>query len=372
MLPAMIHRTLSILALAAAALPAQTSKVLPTGMNFVEGPAVLQYPFNAGNPTAGIQLLIDAPEVTSSIAVINGMWFRPSQVTAAQASAAFTKPYIVNVYQVAMNAYTLEGQPNPYDPNLVIGGATPTTVFNGPLNVPANAPAAVVPQAFSIYIPFSNPYVFDSSLGNLLIMMESTDLTPIAQACRIDAVTFSETQTRGLVAEIAPGCNIAGNSLTTSTTDTTLIIGGSVNTQLTSSPPAAIVVALSLIGTARADVDLGPLLGMTGCTARFASWDFESLAVNTGTGFPVITTPIPLNTSLVGAAGISQAVGLTASGALVDAVVSNAQALRVGLDSPPLPTMMVGFHTVTTTLNQWSHGATGENTPVIQLDGIFP
>ena len=45
----------------------------------------------------------------------------------------------------------------------------------------------MTPAPFSIAIPFTSPYVFDSTQGNLLLWIETTDQTPVPGLYRIDA-----------------------------------------------------------------------------------------------------------------------------------------------------------------------------------------
>jgi hypothetical protein len=366
----MIHRLLCTTALAAL-LPAQQTKVLPKGMDFVEGPAVLTFPFNSGNPTCGIQLLINAGEITQGVAVITGFWFRPTQQT--QTTVAFSKPYQVTAYTVAMNAANFEAMPSPYDPTTVLGGATPTLVFSGSVSVPATTPLQLTPAPFSIHVAFSTPYLFDSSQGNLVLMFESTDNTTIPNTARVDAVTLSETATTGIVAPIdTQGCIVLGRSLTSSTSAASAVLGGTLSTQLTASPPGSLPAAFVVLAFDRADTDLA-ILGMTpGCMARIAGTFMDSIVIDLGSGLPPVLWGIPLDPNLLGAAAITQAVGLAPSGLLGDSVISNAEAIRVGDSGPAGKTMMVGFHSVTSTTNLWAHGTTGMNTPVVQLEGVFP
>jgi hypothetical protein len=93
-----------LVAACATALQAQQTKVIPQGMDFVEGPEVSTVPFSA--TTSGIQLLIEASQITQSVGVLNGIRFRPTQST--QSSAGFTKNYQILAYTVPTTAAAFE------------------------------------------------------------------------------------------------------------------------------------------------------------------------------------------------------------------------------------------------------------------------
>ncbi len=364
----MIPRILALAALGAAVC-AQQTKVVPAGMDFVEGPSVSTVPFSA--TTSGIQMLIEASQVTSGTALITAMNFRPTQQT--QTSPAFVKNYVLTAYTTTVTAQAFENSASPYDPNAIINGAAPTVVFNGPISFPATSPLTVTPAPFSIQIPFATPYVYDSTQGNLLLMLESTDLQTTPGTYRVDAVQFRETQITGIVAPIATGCTSNGSSLSQSTAAASLVTGGLIDVQLTSSPPAAFPLALVTLGLSRADADLSPL-GLVGCVARSGSLDLSQLVVAFGGGaFPPVQWIIPPDPAFLGVALVSQSLGLSGTGAFTDSVLSNAEALRIGENAlPPTITAMYGFHTVTATVDNWFHGVVGQFTPVVQLEGVFP
>jgi hypothetical protein len=348
-------------------LSAQQTKVLPKGMDFVEGPSVLTPPFST--TTQGMQILFDASEVTTSVAVLTGMRFRPTQAT--QSSASFTKPYLVTAYHVSTTAAAFEALASPYDPNLVIAGAAPTQVFNGPLTLPATGPLAITPAPFSIYIPFTPAFVYDSSLGNLLLQIDTADLTPTPGTYRIDAVQFRFTPSSGIVSDIdGQGCVVAGNSLLSSTLDDNVIVGGSIDTTLTSSALGAFPAVIATLGFDRADTDLG-VIGMSGCIARVAGNLIADLVLETPAGYPLLSRAIPPDPVFFGVPLVTQSLGLAASGLLGDSVVSNAEAMRICGSSLTI-TGMCGFRTVAGATDAWFHGTVGQITPVIQLEGVIP
>jgi hypothetical protein len=370
MLRLMISRIL-LVAACATALQAQQTKVIPQGMDFVEGPSVSTVPFS--QTTSGIQLLINANQITTSVGFLNGIKFRPSQVTATQNSPSFTKNYQIRCFTVPTTAAQLEALASPYDPNAVIAGATPTLVFNGPVTFPAVSQFAVAPSPFTIDFPFTQPYIFDGTQGNLLIMLESTDLQTTPGTYRIDAVQFREDQITGIAAPIdLTGCAVNGATLTSTPTAAQIVDNGAINIALASAPATAFPAAITMLSLTRADIDLG-ILGLPGCMSRMGSFDFSQFAIATGGVFAPVSWSIPNDPFLRGLSLVTQSLGLAASGNFADSAVSNAHALRIGESSlPPTINAMYGFHTVTSTVDSWFHGVVGGFTPVVQLDGLFP
>lgn len=367
----MMHRLL-IATTCVAAVAAQQTKVIPHGMDFVEGPAVSTPPFSTA--TGGIQLLIEGSQICTSTGFVSGIRFRPSQVSGSLSSQAFTKNYQINVYTVPTTAAAFEALASPYDPNAIIAGALPTLVFNGPVNFPA-VPGVmpVAPAPFTIDFPFTAPYLYDPTQGNLLIMLESTDTSATPGTYRIDAVQFREDAITGIAAPIdTAGCVVNGASLSMSIDASQVVDNGAINATVLSSPPTAFPAAVVTLGLQRLDIDLS-IVGMPGCTSRMGTFDFSQFVVANAGVYPTVSWAIPGDPYLRGLPLVAQTLGLATSGLFQDSAVSNAIAVRIGPNQVPPPiTAMYGFHTVTSTVNGWFHGTVGQITPVVQLDGIFP
>jgi hypothetical protein len=99
MLSGMRFRSLAA-AVLGAALAAQQTKVLPAGMEHVEGQIALGLLFSRVD--ADFFLLYDADRITTGQAQLTGIDFRQNQQTSPV--AGFTKPYRVTAYTVPMNA----------------------------------------------------------------------------------------------------------------------------------------------------------------------------------------------------------------------------------------------------------------------------
>jgi hypothetical protein len=356
--PMRAFRSLLLAACVGATLSAQQTKVIPAGMDYVEGPTVFSYPF--GRQDAAIQLLVDADRLTLGQGVITGIRFRGSQQT--QSTAGYTKPYVVTAYTVSTSAAAMQT-----DPLANIGSATGTVVFQGPLTLPPVGPLTLAPGPFAIQIPFSIPYVFDGSQGNLLLLIETTDQAPVPGLYRIDAVQFRNNVVEGLVAAVdAQGCVVGGQFLTSATSAASAIVGGQVATTLTATPAGAFPVVLALLSFARADQDLS-LFGMpSGCTGRVGAFAFQLLLANPS--LPAAAWSVPASPIFIGAAVVTQSLGLPPNNSLAGAVASNAEAIRIGPATLPTIHEMAAFRSTT----GWFMGQAGEFVPVVQFEGVFP
>ena len=353
----------SIAAALAIAAPAtsQQQKVLPHGMGLVEGPLVYTYPF--GRTTGAIQLLYDANQVTLGQGVIFGMSFRQSQVTSAQTHPGYTKNYQVTAYTVAATAATMSA-----DPAVNAGTATGTIVFSGPVTLPPINPLLTQPAPFSIQIPFAQPYLFDGSQGNLLLVVETADATTPPTNYRIDAVNFTFNQSTGLSTAIdAQGCVANGRSLSLSVIESAAIVGGSIQQDFSSSTLGAFPVVLAALSLDSQYTDLG-IFGMNGCSLWLAPFEFRLTTELPAGGYPLVSWNLPSAPWIEGIAMASQGMGLAASGLLGDSVTSNAVGTRIGGATGPTRNMGMSFRGT----GSWSMGTNGVFMAVVALDGVFP
>ncbi len=340
---------------------AQQQKVLPAGMGIVEGPLVYTYPF--GRATGAIQLLYDADQVTLGQGVILGMHFRQSQVTATQTHPGYTKNYQVTAYTVATPAATMSA-----DPAVNIGTATGTIVFQGPLMLPPINPLVTQPAPFSVHLPFSAPYLYDGSQGNLLLVVETADTTTPPSNYRIDAVNFTFAATTGLSTGIdTQGCVANGSSLALAVPDAPAIVGGTIQQDFTSSTLGAFPVVLAALSLDSQFTDLGTF-GMTGCSLWLAPFEFRLAAELPAGGYPSMSWNLPNAPWIEGIALASQGFGLGASGLLADSVTSNAIGTRIGGSAGPTRNMGMSFRGT----GSWSMGTNGVFMAVVNLDGVFP
>lgn len=342
----------------AAALPAQQTKTVPSGMANVEAGSLLTYPF--GRVDAKLQLLIDADQITLGLGVLTGVGFRQNNVTASQVTAAYTKNYMVTAYQVLTPAASMVT-----DPVTNIGSATGTVVFNGPLNIPAQAPTTTWPAPFGIQIPFNQPLAFDGSQGNLLLLIETTDQGAVSGTFRLDSQTFRVANIEGIVGDIdGSGCVANGSSLALSTTATTAVLGTTMQQSLATT--GSFGAAIAMLGLLRQDFDLSAV-GMPGCWSRINGF-VTQFAV--GNPAPVQWT-IPMMPVLEGMPVFTQAFGFGSNGTLAASVTSNAQAIRIGSNANPTSHADCAYY-VATTAGWFKSGAGIFSVPVTELQGVFP
>lgn len=341
---------------------AQQTKVLPPGMDFVEGPLVYTYPF--GRATGAMSLLYDADQVTTQQGLITGMRFRQSQVTAAQTYPSYTKNYQVTAYTVATMAAQMVA-----DPAVNAGSATGTVVFNGPLVLPAVTVITTFPADFAIHIPFTTPYAFDGTQGNLLLVIETADTVAVPSGSyRVDAVNFRDNQITGLVANLdTAGCVVGGQSLTLGGNAAAAIVGGSITQTLNSSSLGAFPVALAGLSFGAQMQDLA-VFGMPGCTSWLGNPVLQLVLENGTGGYPSVVWSLPNAPYLEGIALSGQVLGVPTSGQLATAVTSNALATRIGSSGFPVVKMDMSFRGTAA----WSKGQAGTFIAVVEFEGVFP
>ncbi|MCA8976565.1 MAG: hypothetical protein KDC98_17725 [Planctomycetes bacterium] len=339
-----------------------TTKVLPAGMDLVEGPSVYTYPF--GRPDGAIQLLYDATRVTQGVGLVTGLRFRQSQVTAAQTHPGYTKDYKVTAYTVTTSAAGMVA-----DLATNVGSAVGHVAFQGTLTLPPIQPLAVQPAPFNITIPFTSPFAFDGSQGNLLLVVETDDLNAVQSGYRIDAVNFSASQVTGLTTSIdVQGCAVGANSLALTCSETSVVVGGSLTQTVTSSVTGAFPVIFAAVGLGGQAVDLTPY-GMVGCTQWPSSPLVQLTLENTTGGYPPIAWSLPNAPSIEGVGLVSQAFGVAASGALSASVTSNGVGSRIGGAAGPTVDMGMAFRSSS---GSWFMGTNGVFVAVAELEGIFP
>lgn len=345
----------------ASALSAQQLKTVPSGFADVEGGTTLTYPL--GRAETKVQIIIDADQVTLTQGLLTGFAFRPNKQTGTQSSSGYTKNYMVTVYQTTTNAASFVA-----DPVVNIAGAAGTVVFNGPVTVPNSAATATWPVPFNIQFTFNAPLLIDGTQGNLLILIETTDLVAPPTSYSVDAQLFRASTITGVVGPIdAAGCVANGNSLTLSNTATSATLGNTLMQSMTGS--ANVVAAMVLLGFVRQDVDLSGF-GMPGCWARVGAFTSQLVVGNQAT----VQWGIPTSPALEGLPVFTQALGFPASGAIADFPVSNGEGVRISSNLTPVPHMDAAWYSVTSTNpGAWfKSGAGNYYAPVVQLQGVFP
>jgi hypothetical protein len=352
----------AILALSSTLATAQQQKVVPLGMDFIEGPLVYTYPF--GRATGAIQLLYDADQITTQQGLITGMRFRQSQVTLTQTYPSYQKDYKVTAYTVTTPASTMVA-----DVAVNIGSAVGNVVFQGTLTLPAVTAITTYPGPFSIYIPFTTPYVYDGSQGNLLLLIETDDTNAVPTGSyRIDAVNFRNNQITGLAANLDDqGCVVQGQSLTLSTDPLQAIVGGSVSQTLASSSLGAFPYVMCGLSFTTQPTDLTPL-GLPSCTSWMGPAVFQFTSENPGGGYPPIVWSLPNTPLIEGIMMAGQALGVPSNQLIANSVTSNGAAVRLGSNAFPIVRSNMAFRGT----GNWAMGTNGTFIAVVQFEGVFP
>jgi hypothetical protein len=355
----MCPRTLLVAVALGAALVAQ-SKVVPAGLDSVEGSFTFSYPFNRVD--GDLFLLYDSEQITGGLATLTGFDFRISQPGAG--TVGFTKPYRVTAYVVPTTALAMLVLGATVNAPALVSGVNGTVLFQGPVTFPANVALPAAPAPFGINMPFPLPYLFDPTQGNLMLRIKATDATPAPIAYGIDAVSFPFGSTGGIAAPIAGACGSGVGNVRSSTAGASLAIGGSIDTTLTTSG-ATFAVAFAVLGLDRADLDLTPY-GMTGCTGRFGSANFAVQTLLAAPTFPHPRWQVPGIPAYIGLALVTQTFALAVPQATF--AVSNAEALWIGSMTPRPVRIAAAVWTGTS----WLQFTNGEVVPVVRFDGVIP
>ncbi|MBI5850037.1 MAG: hypothetical protein HZB39_03210 [Planctomycetes bacterium] len=340
---------------------AQQARVVPPGFADIEGNLLSTYPF--GRAAGGMQFVCDPNVVASAPGLIFDVAFRVD--ADANTYQAYTKQYKLTAAQTPIAAAAMTR-----DPVANHGGATPTVVFQTPLNVPASSPVSILPKPFSITLPFAAPFTYDPALGGLILTLTTDDAISPPGTYRLDAASTRNDRAGGIVASLAPGCNAAGAAVSLAVDATLLHFGGTLTATITGNSPGAFPLAAFLLGATRQNVDLTPL-GMTGCTL-----DTDILAsitvLETGGAYAPVILPIPADPLLEGVPFFAQALGVTATpGTLAGSVTGNLVGLRIG-NPVGHSIWSQSMFTTNPTATQWSIGQVGTYQPVLRLGGILP
>src|SRR5262249_33681522 len=233
----------------------------------------------------------------------------------------------------------------------------------GPVTLPSHSPLTLAPGPFDINFPFSVPYSFDATQGNLLLRIQATDSTPTSGSYVVDAVAFSSGY--GIVTDVeATGCPNGPTSVTPRRANAAGVPGQSIDTPFPVTPGVgALLVALSLD---RADLDLTPF-GMPGCTSRVGPTVAVQTLLPSPPAVPHALWPIPAAASLVGTPLFTQAAALTPGGA--PPALSNTEGLRIGASQVTPIHSSMAFWTGSLYV-QFTNSS--ELMPVVRLNGTFP
>ncbi len=358
---------LTVLSSALAPAVAQMTRVVPSENATVEGNSSNRYPFSY--PSAKLQVLIDAPRLTTGQGLITAFAFR-ADGQSRSTWTGHTKAYSFTFHTTLTSAASMS-----IDPIANAAGATPTIVASGAFSLPTSTPPPTLPRPFAFRVPLPMPYVYAGNVGNLLMTIETTDTTAVpTDAWRLDAVNESITGTnrQAMRVEIGEGCaNGAGDRLTLALSGG--LLGGTLDATPTLTAAFAFAQGLLLVGFTNAAPGL-PLdlsfVGLGGCTLHVEPLVAVPLTSTGGVVQPV-SIPVPATPNAFRVPVYLQSIALMSGRpGLQDAVVSPGMVAL--LDSPIVPTVREQSIFYSASLGRYSISATARYVPVLQFEGVFP
>jgi hypothetical protein len=254
------------------------------------------------------------------------------------------------------------------------GTATGTVVFNSILNLPVDVPTLPLPRGYPFRIPFSPSFRWQAAQGNLLIHVETTDLTTPPGSWTLDAFQRSTTVAQGVGTAISAGCrNATNDELRIAVTHAPAIPGGTLPVQLTSSRAGAFPQAFFILGFTNQD-PLLPLnlafIGMPGCALDVELAFTLGLTESAGS-YPLVSVPVPNDPSLTDAPVYTQGLGWALPNqSFAGSVTSPANVTVIGPATPRPADVQSIFYVATS--QTWAMSGNGiAFAPVFLLEGLF-
>lgn len=350
--------------LVVAPLCAQQARVVPSGLADIEGNLISTYPI--GRTNGGLQIIADPNQVASAPGFVLEAAFRVDGADPNLSYVGYTKQYKLTVAQTTVTAAAMTTNPVTNH-----AGATPTIVFQQPMNIPSSSAQPTAPRPFSVRFPFNQTFPYDPNLGGLILTLTTDDTTSVSPSWRLDGASLRNDRPDGLVGALAPGCTgIGGAAMTLAVDATQLNFGGNLAATITSNTAGAFPLSAFLLGFQRQALDLTPL-GMSGCTLG-TTIDAALTVPEVGGVYAPVVLSIPNNPALEGAPMFSQVLGVgTTPGSLTGSVVSNLLGLRIG-NPAGHSTWAQSMFTSDPNSTSWSLGRVGTFMPVLELTGILP
>lgn len=353
-----------------ASLSAQATRYVPATHVNVEGNSTNTYPF--GRATGGLQILIDGKNLTSTSAgLVMAASFRSNGILPGSSTASgYTKAYLVTCWNTAVPASAMTNLPASN-----AGSAVPTVVFNSGLNLPSVAVGTVLPEPFSVRIPFSLSYPFDGATKNLLMQVETADAVVPPSTWAVDSISTNKSVIGGLQAKIGTLCTYSSQQLKMTLGNTqaqTAVPGGSISYTLTSTSTGSWPTVIAILGATNASpgfpIDLTPF-AMPGCSLHVDPVATQTVLEGV-TGYPGVSWPIPSLPTLQGGSVYVQNLGLNTLTSLVGAVTTDAFAVTLGNASSAAAVSAQSIFS--SNLTTWSIGTLGAYHPILKFEGVLP
>lgn len=249
---------------------------------------------------------------------------------------------------------------------------TPTTVFQGPMLLPAQAAVPSGGAPFAIQVPLSQPFTLQTSANrNLLIDIIATDSIPAPTGYSIDAaITGGTIETIGRNGTLGTGDNL--NFVAYGQSGPRSIAPGGIvelaTTTTFSSYPGALLVGFQPMVPA---LDLGPfgapgnVVHVAGIGAAPHVWQQTFI----GWAAPWTLT-LPNDPQIVGASIWAQSVLVERSSNALGLVVTDAKHLLIGDTSIDAMQSVVATDPAQP-LGSWAFGATDLGGAAVELSGTF-
>ncbi|MCA8971789.1 MAG: S8 family serine peptidase [Planctomycetes bacterium] len=248
--------------------------------------------FGVGRHNMRYQQLFDRNEFTSNVA-ISGMAYREKTYSSPGGTTSAT-------IKLGYSSRTMTTMNSNFDSNF---DWTPTTVFNGNLNLPAWTGSNTNPSNFSARWVFSSPFYFYKTLGrNLLLEIRNTATTSIysfadaasgANTTRVYATSGSNATTGTVAANYGLIVRFEGRPIGTTPymyASGVPTIGASYTLNVSQAKPNT--TAILLIG----NYNPQPWLG---CTLYISSTSYQ-FATTSSTGTLSLVRSVANNTALIG------------------------------------------------------------------------
>jgi hypothetical protein len=333
--------TFLLLSAAAAPLAAQGFVVVPNGYENLEATSAARTPF--GWTSGRVQYLVDGQQLCTTTAVITNLRLRLDGGNFnVDAPTAKTFQCTIDAYEVPLTPATMT---DTWATN--VGSATPISLYDGTLTIPAAARQLPYPNPWTIDIPFQAPLVYMRANGNLLLDITVTGGT--GDNWPADGFFFHATEARGEVTRIHDDatCSTPAGSLSITVPQTlgNGVVGGNLQVDHTATAQGGatldfVLHVLSLDNRQSGALPLPVPLGALGAPNCLLNLDPQlSALVPTTAGAK--TWQLPASPSAVGVPIFTQAVAWdTTAGNLVPSRQS--WQVRIGAGAPPAgPAQMV-------------------------------
>ena len=362
---------LLVLSLLGAAVPAQTTKVVPAMYAGLEAPGHSLAPFYF--ETVRCQVLYRSRSLARTNGLLTGLQFRRDGIYRVPFSAC-TRDIRIDFYQTPVSP---AGMTTTFATNR--GKGAPATLFSQKVNLPTLPLPAATPASWAVKFPFPQPQPFSVSSGEVLLEFIHRGPGTGTNRYFMDGEFLPRTPS-GRSTQIGMYCTGANGEAFKSSPDVaTWILGGKAQVSWSprSSQPSSILAFIGSRrdrwGSLKLPFDLGPLGGtsasMDPCRIHTDLLAGQVVGRNRKASFG----PIPRNPALVDMTLYTQGVGPAPKANALGIVTGPAFQVILGSDQAPTPdvNMMYARNSLTATTGVLDGGSTSCKGPVARFTGVF-